>query len=92
MGGLSIGANTSRVLAKVVLEWLKEAYETNIDETQFGIRRNCDDAIFVFNKYNDKLIAVYIDLTDACDSISQNFMFKVLDLRTDVSHLIAQYQ
>ena len=43
----------------------------------------------VIDKYNDTLIAVYIDLTAAYDHMPRNFPFKVLDLRTGASHLIA---
>ena len=43
----------------------------------------------VIDKYNDTLIAVYIDLTAAYDHMPRNFRFKVLDLRTGASHLIA---
>ena len=93
--GLSIGANMSRILAKIILKRLKEAYEKNISDEQFGFRRNrsTTDAIFVLksviDKYNDTLIAVYIDLSAAYDHIPRNFMFKVLDLRTGARHLIA---
>ena len=85
----------SRILAKIIMERLKEAYETNISDTQFGFRRNrsTTDAILVLktviDKYNDTLIAVYIDLTAAYDHIPRNFLFKVLDLRIGASHLIA---
>ena len=64
----------SRMLAKIVMLRLNEAYETNIDDSQFGFRRNRSetDAIFVLkSEYNDTLIAVYIDLTTACDHISR---------------------
>ena len=43
----------------------------------------------VIDKYNDTLIAVYIDLTAAYDHMPRYFPFKVLDLRTGASHLIA---
>ena len=85
----------SRILAKIIMKRLKEAYENNISESQFGFRRNrsTTDALFVLktviDKYNDTLIAVYIDLTAAYDHIPRNFLFKVLDLRTGASHLIA---
>ena len=68
--GLSIGANMSRILAKIVINRLKEAYETNISDSQFGFRRNrsTTDAIYVLrlviDKYNDTLIAVYVDLQE----------------------------
>ena len=43
----------------------------------------------VIDKYSDTSIVVYIDLTAAYDHIQWNFPFKVLDLRTGASHLIA---
>ena len=64
--GLSIGANMSRLLAKIVRLRLSEAYETNIDDSQCGFRRNrsTTDAIFVrksvIDKYSDTLIAILI--------------------------------
>ena len=93
--GLSIGANMSRILAKIIMNRLKEAYEMNISDYQFGFRRNrsTTDAIFVLrsviNKYNETLIAVYIDLTAAYDHIPRDFLFRVLTLRTGATHLIA---
>ena len=38
--GLSIGANMTRILANIVMLRLNEAYETNIDDSQFGFGRN----------------------------------------------------
>ena len=93
--GLSISTNMSRILLKIIMKRLKEAYETNISDSQFGLRRNrsTTDAIFVLKTVIDKnkesLIAVYIDLTAAYNHIPRNFLFKVLDLRTGASHLIA---
>ena len=92
---LLIGANVSRILAKIFMLRLNEAYETKIDNSQFGFRRNWATNIAIFllksviDKYNDTLIAVYIDLTAAYDHMPRNFPFKVLDLRTGASHLIA---
>ena len=53
--GLSIGANMSRILAKIILKRLKEAYEKNISDAQFGFRRNrsTTDAIFVLKSVID---------------------------------------
>ena len=36
--GLSIGANMSRILAKIITNKLKQAYETHISNTQYGFR------------------------------------------------------
>ena len=85
----------SRILAKIIILRLKEAYEKSISEAQFGFRRNrsTNDGIFVvrniIQKYNDTLIAVYIDLTAAYDHVPRDFLFRVLSMRTGAHHLIA---
>ena len=92
--GLSIGANMSRIIAKIVVNRFKEAYESNISESQFAFRRNrsTSDAIFILRtvaeKYGSPLIAVYIDLTAAYDHIPRDFLFRVLLLRTGAKHLV----
>ncbi len=69
--GLSIGANMSRILAKIIMNRLKRGYETHISETQYGFRQNrsTSDGIFVVKTVIDKcagtLMAIYIDLTAA---------------------------
>ena len=84
--GLSIGANMSRILAKIIISRMKVAYETHISETQYGFRQNrsTSDGIFivktVIEKYGGRLIAVYIDLTAAYDHISRDFLFRVLKM------------
>ena len=96
--GLSIGANTSRILAKIIISRMKVAYETHISETQYGFRQNrsTSDGIFivktVIEKYGGRLIAVYIDLTAAYDHIPRDFLFRVLKMRTGASHLVAILQ
>ena len=47
--GISIGANMSRILAKIILNRFKAAYETHLGENQFGFRSNksTSDAIFI---------------------------------------------
>lgn len=93
--GISIGANMSRILAKIILSRLKEAYETHLGEQQFGFRRNksTSDAIFIMKsaieKHRGTLIAVYIDLTAAYDHIPRDFLFRVLSIRTGASHIVA---
>ena len=53
-----------KILAKIVLLRLNEAYKTNIVDSQLGMRRNrsTTDAIFVLksviDKHNDTLIAI----------------------------------
>ena len=76
--GISIGANMSRILAKIIIMRLKEAYEKSISEAQYKFRRNrsTNDGIFVvrniIQKYNNTLIAVYIDLTAAYDHVPRD--------------------
>ena len=92
--GLSILANMSRILAKVILNCLKDAYENYLGETQFWFRKNWStgDAILVqksvIEKHGGQLIAIYIDLTAAYDHIPRDFLFQVLTLRTGAKHLI----
>ena len=93
--GLSIGANMSRILAKIIMNRLKEAYEKHISEEQFGFRQNrsTTDGIFILKNVIDRfdgiLVAVYIDLTAAYDHVPRDFLFRVLSFRTGASHLIA---
>ena len=92
--GLSIGANMSCIIAKIIMSRLKDAYETNISNAQFGFRKNrsTSDGIYVLktviDKYAEPLIAVYIDLTAAYDHIPRDMLFRVLRLRTGATHLI----
>ena len=92
--GISIGTNMSRILCKVIISRLKEAYESSISNAQFGFRKNrsTTDGIFimknVIEKYKGSFIAVYIDLTAAYDHIPREFLFKVLEIRTGASFLI----
>ena len=93
--GISIGANMSRILAKLIMDRLKSAYETHIGKEQFGFRQNrsTSDAIFitkmVIEKCQGTLIAVYIDLTAAYNHVPRDLLFKVLTMRTGATHLIA---
>ena len=93
--GISIGANMSRILAKIILARFNEAYEKHLGESQFGFRskKSTSDAMFVVNsiveKHGGPLIAVYIDLTAAYDHIPRDFLFRVLELRTGAYHLVA---
>ena len=84
----------SRIIAKIILGRLKEAYENHLGESQFGFRKNksTTDAIFVLKSVIEKssgpLIAVYIDLTTAYDHVPRDFLFRVLTLRTGAKHLV----
>ena len=96
--GLSIGANMSRILAKIIISGMKATYEMHISETQYGFHQNrsTSDGIFivktVIEKYGGRLIAVCIDLTAAYNHIPRDFLFRVLKIRTGASHLVAILQ
>ena len=92
--GISICTNMSRVLSKIVINRLKDAYESCLSGAQFGFRKNrsTTDGIFILKniieKYNGSFVAVYIDLTAAYDHIPRDFLFRVLELRTSAAFLI----
>ena len=93
--GISIGTNMSRILSKVIIDRLQDAYEFNLSNFQFGFRKNrsTTDGIFimknVIDKHKDPFVAVYIDLTAAYDHIPRDFLFKVLELRTGATFLLS---
>ena len=93
--GLSIGANMSRILAKIIVLRIQDAYERIMGNEQFGFRRNrsTTDGIFilktVIDKYGGDLIAIYIDLTAAYDHIPRDLLFRVLEMRTGAKHICA---
>ena len=92
--GISIGANMSRILSKIIIRRIKDAYEKHISEFQFGFRsnRSTSDGIYMMNKIlkksKDPLIAVYVDLTAAYDHIPRDFLFRVLNFRLQAPHII----
>ena len=96
--GISIGANMSRILSKIIIGRIKEAYEKHICEFQFGFRRNrsTSDGIYMMNKIIKKskepLIAIYVDLTAAYDHIPRDFLFRVLKFRLQAPHLVKVLQ
>ena len=88
----------SRILAKIIMNRLKEAYERHISEEQFGFRQNrsTTDGIFIIKNILDRcggtIIAVYIDLTAAYDHVPRDFLFRLLKMRTGTHHLMAILQ
>ena len=92
--GISIGANMSRILSKIITERLSAAYEKQLSEAQFGFRKNrsTTDAMFIMKNVVDKhsgmLVAIYVDLTAAYDHIPRDLLFKVLKARTGATQLI----
>ncbi len=85
--GLSIGANMSRIIAKIIMNRLKSAYEQHIGKEQYGFRQNrsTTDGIFILQNIIDKY-GVYIDLTAAYDHVPRDFLFRVLNMRTGAHH------
>ena len=85
----------SRILAKLIMDRMKKAYETHIAKEQFGFRhdRSGSDAMFitkmVIEKYAGTLVLVYIDLTAAYDHIPRNLLFTVLEIRTGAKLFVA---
>ena len=92
--GISICTNMSRILSKIIIARLKDAYECCISNSQYGFRKNrsTTDGIFILKniieKYNGPFVAVYIDLTAAYDHIPRDFLFRVLEIRTGAAFLI----
>ena len=92
--GISIGANMSRILSKIIVGRIKDAYEKHLSETQFGFRKNrsTTDGIFilknVIQKTKEPLIAIYVDLSAAYDHIPRDFLFRVLKMRLKAPHII----
>ena len=88
----------SRILAKIIMNRLKDAYEHHISEEQYGFRQNrsTTDGIFIIKNILDRcggtIIAVYIDLTAAYDHVPRDFLFRLLKMRTGAYHLIAILQ
>ena len=84
----------SRILSKVIIGRIKDAYEKHISEDQFGFRkdRSTSDGIFimknVIKKTKDPFIAIYIDLTAAYDHIPRDFLFRVLKFRLNAPLLV----
>ena len=84
----------SRILSKIIIGRIKDAYEKHISEFQFGFRRNrsTSDGIYMMNniikKSKEPLISIYADLTAAYDHIPRDFLFRVLDFRLQAPHII----
>ena len=65
---ISIGSNLSKIIPRIVLNRLKEPYERNILETQFGFskgRATCDGIFIIKNvihKHTGPLVLLFVDL------------------------------
>ena len=85
----------SRLLPKIIIERLRDAYEKLLMANQFGFRKNrsTTDAIFIVRealKSTKKPIYLcMIDLKAAYDHLDRDMLFRVLDIRTKAPLLIA---
>ena len=92
--GLSINSMLNKVLMIIVLDRMKESYESNIMPEQYGFRSGVGtvDGIFVAKRLIKTTLgyfnACFIDLRAAFDHISRPLLYKILRLRTGANKLI----
>ena len=76
----------SRLLPRLIIERLRDCYESLIMENQFGFRQNrsTTDAIFseAIRSTKNPLYLCMIDLRAAYDHVDRNMLFSVLNIRT----------
>ena len=91
---LSIMSTVSKLLPKIILLRMRDAYESLIMENQFGFRKNrsTTDAIFItceaIKSTKHPLFLCMIDLRAAYDHIDRNLLFRVLEFRTKAPKII----
>ena len=80
----------SRILPRLIIERLRDCYESLIMENQFGFRQNrsTTDAIFIVREAikstKNPLYLCMIDLRAAYDHVDRDMLFSVLNIRTKV--------
>ena len=85
--GLSIISMCSQILASLVVNRIRNAYENIISNCQFGFRsnRSTTDAILILqnsiNLSSKPLFLCFIDLKAAYDWINWDMLFKILEIR-----------
>ena len=78
----------SRILPRLIIERLRDCYESLIMENQFGFRQNrsTTDAIFIVREAikstKNPLYLCMIDLQAAYDHVDRDMLFSVLNIRT----------
>ena len=78
----------SRILPRLIIERLRDCYESLIMENQFGFRQNrsTTDAIFIVREAikstKNPLYLCMIDLRAAYDHVDRDMLFSVLNIRT----------
>ena len=83
--GISVGSTQLKVLCVIILTRMREWYEGNLSEGQYGFRakRGCQDAIYglkrvqqIYHHQLKKLFCGFIDLKAAFDWVPREWMFK----------------
>lgn len=78
----------SRLLPRLIIERLRDTYESLIMNSQFGFRKNrsTTDAIFIvreaINSTKNPLHLCMIDLRAAYDHVDRDMLFSVINIRT----------
>ena len=79
----------SRILPRLIIERLRDCYESFIIENQFGFRlnRSTTDAIFMVREAikstKNPLYLCMIDLRAVYDHIDRDMLFSVLNIRSN---------
>ena len=85
--GKMVSATTSKVLLQIILDRVREHYESSILPSQYGFRRNksTKDAIFiarqVIMKFEGEIFGCFVDLTAAYDHLPREMLWQILRLR-----------
>ena len=91
---LPVRGNISKILSKIIIIQLKESYEVNISNGNFGFRqdRSTTDGVFitqqVLKNTEGVIVALYIDLTAAFNKLPKHLMCEVLKITTGCKKLI----
>ena len=95
---ISMTATLSRIMPMIIMKRLQVAYNSMLDQSQYGFRSNtgCNDAIFIvcniIEKSSETIYLVFIDLTAAYDKIPCPLLFRVMDIRLGCKHLVSLIQ
>ena len=96
--GLSIIATLSKVVSGIIVERIRQSYESILLPSQFGFRANKStcDAIFILRqilktskKSKKPLYVAFIDLKAAYDWIPRSALFQCLNIRLRCPRLVA---
>ena len=96
--GISVTATLSRIIPMIIRKRLQDAYNSMLDQSQYGFRSNtgCDDAIFIvpniIEKSSETMYLVFIDLAAAYDKIPRHLLFRVMNIRLGCKHLASLIQ